>query len=96
MAEVKYTYTWLSSLSTISINLRGDEEKVIGSFATSQQAYDVLDEWAAFLVPLSVESDIATIANRLVALQAVPAQLLTIVHDEKIQNQSIQVTVNEI
>ena len=96
MNETKFSYVWLCSLSTISINLRGDEERVIGSFATSQAAYDVLDSWASHLMPLSVESDIATIANKLVVLQGVPAQLMMIVHDEKIQNQTLQITVDEL
>ena len=47
-------------------------------------------------MPLSVESDIATIANKLVVLQGVPAQLMMIVHDEKIQNQTLQITVDEL
>ncbi len=96
MNETKFSYVWLCSLSTISINLRGDEERAVGSFATSQAAYDVLDSWASHLMPLSVESDIATIQNKLVVLQGIPAQLMMIVHDEKIQNQTMQITVDEI
>jgi hypothetical protein len=93
--EVKFSYTFLSKLSTISVNLRGDEEKVVGQFKTVQQAFDLIDTWAAQLIPLKVTSDIASIHEKDVTIQPVPAQLLMIVHDEKIQEQTIQMQASD-
>lgn len=94
--EVKYSYTWLTKLSTISINLRGDEERVIGTKANVQRAYDKLDEWANGLTPLFVTSPIASIGGKQVVMSPIPSQLLLLVPDEQIQEQTIQVTVNDI
>jgi hypothetical protein len=94
--EIKFSYTWLSKVSTISINLRGDEEKVIGSRADANSAFAILDDWAATLTPLVIESDIASINGKSVVIEPIPFQLLLIVHDEKIQEESIQMSANEI
>ena len=93
--EVKFTYTWLSKLSTISVNLRGDEERTLGQFRTVQQAFDLIDLWAASLTPLKIQSDIGAIHDKEIILDPVPAQLLMIVHDEQIQEQSIQMSAND-
>jgi hypothetical protein len=95
VAEVKFSYTWLSKLSTISVNLRGDEEKVVGQFKTVQQAFDLIDTWAASLTPLKVTSSIGSLHEKDVVIEPVPAQLLMIVHDEQIQEQSIQMRAND-
>jgi hypothetical protein len=95
MSEVKFSYTWLSKLSTISVNLRGDEEKVVGQFKTCQQAFDLIDAWAANATPLKITSSIASIHDKEVVIEPVPAQLLMIVHDEQIQEQSIQMQAND-
>lgn len=94
--EVKYAYTLLSKVSAISINLRGDEEKVIGTKADAEAAFAQLDGWAERLVPLKMESDIASVDGREVVLEPIPFQLLLMVHDEKIQEESVQLTFNEI
>jgi hypothetical protein len=94
--EVKYAYTWLSKVSSISINLRGDEEKVVGTKANPEVAFGTLDYWAEHLVPLLVESDIASLNGKTVVIEPIPFQLLLMVHDEKIQEESIQITANEI
>jgi hypothetical protein len=93
--EVKYQYSWISKLSTISINLRGDEERVAGQYKTVDDALMQLDHWAASLQLLTVRSDIAYINEHEVVLEPIPAQLLMIVHDENIEEQSIQVSVND-
>jgi hypothetical protein len=101
--EVKYSYTWLTKLSSISINLRGDEEKVVGTYQTVQQGLLKLDEWASTLQPLQVTSTIAGLANdpltgvpKQVVLSPIPTQLLLLVPDEPIQEQVIQVQVSDV
>jgi hypothetical protein len=94
--EVKFAYTWLSKVSSISINLRGDEEKPVGTQSTPARAFKLLDKWARRLSLLTIESDIAAVNGQQVVLQPIPFQLLMIVHDEKIQEESIQMTANEV
>ena len=94
--EVKFSYTWLSKLSTISINLRGDEERVAGIFGTIEAAFNLIDEWSSRLTPLQVKSDIGAISGKLIVIEAVPSQLLMMVHDERIQEQSIQMAGNDL
>jgi hypothetical protein len=96
MPEVKFSYTWLSKISTLSINLRGDEENPIGALATVQAAFDLLDRWAESLQVLQVKSDIAAIDDKIVVIEPIPSQLLLMVHDEKIQEQSIQMAANDL
>lgn len=94
--EVKYAYNWLTKLSSISINLRGDEEKVIGTKANVEKAFNQLDLWSSGLTPLFVKSTIASIADKQVVLSPIPSQLLLLVPDDTIQEQTIQVQVNDI
>jgi hypothetical protein len=94
--EVKFAYSFVSRLSTLSINLRGDEEKVAGTFDTVKEALDKLDEWAATMTPLYVKSEIDAIAGKVLKLEPLPAQLLLLVPDDNIEDMPIQVTLNEI
>ena len=95
-AEIKYIYTWLSKVSSISINLRGDEERVIGTQASAEAAMNKLDYWATNLSMLTIISDIASVDGRTVIIEPIPFQLLMIVHDERIQEESIQMSANEV
>jgi hypothetical protein len=94
--EIKYIFTWLSKVSSISVNLRGDEERVLGTQATAEAAIGKLDEWASNLTILVTESDIAQVDKRTVVIEPVPFQLLMMVHDEGFQEESIQMACNEV
>ena len=96
LSEVTYVYTWLSKVSTISINLRGDEERVLGTQSTANKAMRKLDHWAEKLTILRIVSDIASVNNRSVVIEPVPFQLLMMVHDEAIQEESIQMSAVEV
>lgn len=95
MPEVKFAYTWLTKASSLSINLRGDEERVVGTQSTVQEAIWLMDGWAATTMPLTVSSNISVIKDKLVILEPMPTQLLMIVNDEGIEEQNVQVSVND-
>jgi hypothetical protein len=96
LPEVKYIYTWLSKVSSISVNLRGDEERVLGTLPTAEIGMGKLDYWASNLTVLTTESDIAQVNNRQVIIEPVPFQLLMMVHDEGFQEESVQMSANEV
>lgn len=96
LPEVKFQFSWLAKISSISINLRGDEEKALGSQPTVKLAFNVLDNWASNTTPLHVSSNIAAIQNRMVVLEPLPSQLLLMANDEGIEEDSIQVSVNDV
>jgi hypothetical protein len=96
LPEIKYIYTWLSKVSSISVNLRGDEERVLGTQSTAEAGMNKLDKWASDLAILTTESDIAAANGRTVVIEPVPFQLLMMVHDEGFQEESIQMSANEV
>jgi hypothetical protein len=94
--EVKFSYTFITKLSTLSINLLGDEEKVVGVFDSVKEAINQLDTWAKSLTPLYVTSDVSVIDKKIVVIEPMPSQLLTLVPDEDIEEESVQITANDI
>jgi hypothetical protein len=96
LPEIKYIFTWISKVSSISVNLRGDEERVLGTQTSAQAGMAKLDKWAANLTILSTESDIAQADGRTVIIEPVPFQLLMMVHDEGFQEESVQMSANEV
>jgi hypothetical protein len=93
---VKFIYTWLSKISTISVNLRGDDERAIGTQPTAASAMNKLDFWANNLTVLTMNTDIAAVDGASVVLEPIPFQLLLMVHDEAMQEESIQLAANEV
>ena len=96
LPEIKYIYTWLSKVSSISVNLRGDEERVLGTLTSAEAGMRRLDFWASNLTILTMESDIAAVNGRTVVIEPVPFQLLMMVHDEGFQEESVQMSANEV
>lgn len=96
LPEIRYSWTWIAKASSISINLRGDEEKTLGTQATVLAGLAKLDEWASSLTQLTVETGIDAFNGSTVILEPVPYQLLTIVNDEGIEEDVLQVSVNDI
>jgi hypothetical protein len=95
LPEVKFAYTFLSKISSLSINLRGDEEKVLGTQASLVEALAIMDNWAQTVMPLTVISNVAMLHEKLVILEPLPTQLLMIVSDEDLEEESIQVALND-
>lgn len=96
LPEIRFAWSWIAKASSISINLRGDEERSLGTQTTVANALAKLDSWAATMAQLSVESNIAAFDARTVLCEPTPYQLLTIVSDEGIEEDVIQVAVNDI
>jgi hypothetical protein len=96
LPEVRFSYSWISKVSSISINLRGDEERPLGTQTTISAALAKLDSWAETMVPLDVESNIVGINGKTVLLEPIPFQLLTIVSDEGIEEDVVQVSCNDL
>lgn len=94
--DVKFSYNFLAKLSTISINLRGDEEQVAGGYSTVRDALDQLDAWASSLTPLIVGSNISAIDQKVVVMQPVPSQSLLLISDEKIEEATVLFTLDDI
>ena len=95
LPEVKFAYTFLSKVSSLSINLRGDEERVLGTQTSLVDALALMDNWAQTVMPLAVSSNIAALHEKLVILEPLPTQLLMIVSDEALEEESIQVALND-
>ena len=96
LPEVRYAWSWIAKASSISINLRGDEERSLGTQATVLAAMSKMDDWAQNMTQLTVETDIDSFNGRTVLCEPIPFQLLTIVSDEAIEEDVVQVTVNDI
>lgn len=96
LPEIRYSWSWLAKASSISINLRGDEERPLGVPLTVAAALVQLDTWAANMSQLVAETGIAAFNGRTVLCEPIPYQLLTIVNDEGIEEDVIQVSVNDI
>jgi hypothetical protein len=96
LPEVRYAWSWISKASNISINLRGDEERSLGTQTSVLLAIQKIDSWASNMTQLTVDSSIEAFDNRVVLIEPIPYQLLTLVNDEGLEEDVIQVTVNDI
>ena len=96
LPEIRFSWTWIAKASSISINLRGDEEKTLGTQATVAAGLAKMDAWGAGMTQLVVETGIGAFNGRTVLMEPIPYQLLTIVNDEGIEEDVIQVSVNDI
>jgi hypothetical protein len=96
LPEVRYAWSWIAKASNISINLRGDEERSLGTQTTVLAAVQKLDSWASNMTQLTVDSSISAFDGRTVLTEPIPYQLLTLVNDEGIEEDVIQITVNDI
>jgi hypothetical protein len=94
--EIKYGYSWLTKVTSLSINMRGDEEKTLGQFDTVQAAISQLDTWASTLTPLIVKTDLVLLKDKVVILEPSPGQLLRTVPDENLEEDVMQIAINDL
>lgn len=96
LPEVRYAWSWICKLSNISLNRRGDDELPFGTQSTVASALSTLDGWGSNMTQLVADASIAGFDGRTVLCEPTPYQLLTLVNDEGIEEDVLQITVNDI
>lgn len=95
--KIKYGYSFLTKLSTMTVDLRGDESKILGTYNTVADALNILDSWATGLTPIFVkETSIAELKDQIVLLEPFPVNVARLIPEENLQEDLIQITINQL